>query len=277
MELAVVTLVCTCIAAALIYNSPGLRRRRFKARPFPQEWERILQQNVGLYRILPAELKTQLHDHMKVFLAEKSFEGCGGLEITDEIRVTVAGQACLLLLNHPARYYPGLRAILVYPRAYMAQSSRRQGLISFPDQREVHLGESWSNGTLILSWCDVLRTSHDVRDGHNLVLHEFAHQLDQEDGVGDGIPIIEQQSKFLHWAEVLDREYKHLVQVTQRGKKDVLDAYGATNAAEFFAVATEAFFEKPAALHRKHPELYDELKDFYQLDPQSWQSNSIQK
>jgi MtfA peptidase len=258
------------IGAALYYNSAGPRRRRLRAQPFPAGWVEILERNVPLYRRLPLELRDQLHDHIKVFLGEKSFEGCGGLVITDEIRVTVAGLACMLLVNHKARYFPGLTAILVYPAAYIAEAKRRDGHIQFADQREIHLGESWSNGTLVLSWCDVLRTSHDVRDGHNLVLHEFAHQLDQEDGVGDGIPILEQQSKYYHWAEVLDKEYKHLVTTAEKGRRDVLDTYGATNPAEFFAVATEAFFEKPGPLHRKHPELYAELKDFYQLDPESW-------
>jgi Mlc titration factor MtfA (ptsG expression regulator) len=251
-------------------NSPGPRRRRFRARPFPPEWVEILQSNVALYRKLPEPLRKQLHSHIQVFLAEKSFEGCGGLELTDEMRVTIAGLACILLLNREARYYPGLTAILVYPAAYIVSAKRREGFVEFADQREVRLGESWSNGTLVLAWCDVTSTSHDVRDGHNLVLHEFAHQLDQEDGTGNGIPIIEQRSKYYHWAEVLSKEYQHLVEVTRKGKKDVLQAYGATNPAEFFAVSTEAFFEKPAQLHRKHAELYEELKDFFKLDPETW-------
>ena len=249
------------------YNSAGPRRRRLRKRPFPKAWEEVLERNVALYEKLPEPLRRELRAHMLVFLGEKSFEGCGGLELTDEIRVTIAGLACILLLNRPARYYPGLTAILVYPAAYVVNAKRREGFIEFADEREVHLGESWSNGTLVLSWCDVLRTAHDVRDGHNLVLHEFAHQVDQE-----GYPITDQRSKYFHWAEVMSSEYEHLVDVTRRGGKDVLQAYGATNPAEFFAVATEAFFEKPAPLHHKHPELYEELRTFYQLDPESWDS-----
>ena len=255
---------------AMWYRSPGQRRKRLLARPFPPEWEQHLVKNVKLYSMLPPQLQRELHGHVQIFLAEKDFEGCGGLQMTDEIRVTIAGLASLLLLNRSTRHYPGLQAVLVYPSAYVVDSTRREGVVEFPDRREVHLGESWNNGTVVLSWCDVTRTSHDVRDGHNLVLHEFAHQLDQEDGVGDGIPILDQQSKYYAWAQVLSDEYHRLVERTSKGKKDVLQAYGATNPAEFFAVATEAFFEKPVQLHKKHPELYDQLRDFFHLDPLTW-------
>ena len=270
LNVLVAAVVVSSVAATAWYRSAGPRRRRLRARPFPAAWQAILQQNVALYGKMPEPLRQELHCHVQVFLGEKYFEGCGGLCITDEIRVTIAGQACILLLNRPARYYPTLRSILVYPSAYVVNAKRSDGLIELSDRREVHLGESWNNGTLVLSWCDVTRTSHDMRDGHNLVLHEFAHQLDQEDGVGDGVPILEQRSKYFHWAEVLDKEYQHLVAMTRKGHRDVLQAYGATNPAEFFAVATEAFFEKPTPLHRKHPELYQELKDFFRLDPETW-------
>lgn len=260
------------VAAVGYYRSAGPRRKRLRARPVPSVWPELLEKNVALYRKLPPELKQQLHSHMQIFLGEKDFEGCGGLVVTEEMRVTIAGQACLLLLNRPTRYFPGLNAILVYPSAYVVESRRSEGYIQLPDEREIHLGESWNNGTLVLSWSDVNSTAHDVRDGHNLVLHEFAHQLDTEDGSGDGIPILEQQSKYFHWAEVLNSEYEQLVKITEMGKKDVIQAYGATNPAEFFAVATEAFFEKPVLMHRKHPELYAELKDFYKVDPESWHS-----
>ena len=209
------------------------------------------------------------HSVSAVLLVEEAAGADLGRVVAD-LEAIQPGLACILLLNRQTRYYPRLTAILVYPAAYVVDAKRREGIIEFSDQREVHLGESWNNGTLVLSWCDVTNTSHDVRDGHNLVLHEFAHQLDQEDGVGDGIPLLEQKSKYIHWAEVLNQEYQQLVERTQEGKNDVLQAYGATNPAEFFAVATEAFFEKPGALHRKHPELYLQLQEFYHLDPESW-------
>lgn len=241
-------------------HSRSRRRRKLRQQPLPPAWEAILRENLPLYRRLPESLRQELHGHVQIFLDEKDFEGCGGLTITDEIRVTIAGQACMLLLNRPTRHYHGLSAVLVYPKAY----------ISNPETHEVRLGESWSNGTVVLSWSDVNRTAHDPKDGLNLVLHEFAHQLDQEDGVGDGVPLLEQESRYALWGQLMDKEYQRLVQLTRKGRKDVLQSYGATNPAEFFAVATEAFFEKPRQLHEKHPELYEELKTFYHLDPLAW-------
>lgn len=252
------------------YYSAGPRRRRALARPFPKAWLGYLERNVPLYNKLPEPLQQELCKHIAIFLDEKTFEGCGGLTVTDEMRVTVAGQACILLLNRSTRHYPGLTTILLYPRAYVAQARRVEGAIHFEDERQIRLGESWGDGSLVLSWNDVARSSHDVRDGHNLVLHEFAHQLDQEDGHGDGVPILEQHSHYASWGQVLEREYAALVDKVEHGREDVLQAYGATNPAEFFAVATEAFFEKPRQLQSKHPELYAQLRRFYQLDPITW-------
>lgn len=259
-------LFCLAGAALLVgavfwHESPEQRRKRCLAVPFPPEWEEILKRNVGLYPRLPQRLKDELKDRVRIFLEEKNFEGCGGLEITDEIRVTVAGSACLLLLNRVTNYFRGLSTILMYPRGYR-------------DGEEGRLGESWGNGTVVLSWCDVTRSSLDVKDGHNLVLHEFAHQLDQQDGVADGVPPLQNASRYATWASMLESEYSRLVRMAEKGKRDVLDAYGATNEAEFFAVATETFFEKPRQLHKKHPELYAQLKEFYQLDPEAWLSGS---
>jgi MtfA peptidase len=263
--------------AAVWYNSPGRRRKRYLAQPFPPEWEEYLQRNVVLYRMLPPNLQAQLRSHVQIFLGEKNFEGCGGLRITDEMRVTIAGLACLLLINRETSYYKGLATILVYPQAYIVNSKKRDGFVEWENEGEGRLGESWGDGTVVLSWCDVTRTSYDPKDGHNLVLHEFAHQLDQEDGDGDGVPILEQRSKYTAWSHVLNDEYHKLVELTEKGKKDVLQAYGATNPAEFFAVATEAFFEKPKQLHKKHPELYAQLKDFFHLDPETWNRAAAQE
>ena len=131
------------------------------------------------------------------------------------------------------------------------------------------LGEAWTSGVVVLSWDDVQLGAADVRDGHNVVLHEFAHQLDQEDGSADGAPILPRRSMYSAWGRVLGAEYEELREAAETGKKSVLDAYGATEPAEFFAVATEAFFEKPIQLKKKHPELYEELKSFYGQDPEA--------
>ena len=268
----VVGLLVAALVVGILYvrgKRRQARRRHLRGQPFPPEWEQILQQNVPLYRRLPEELCEELHAHMLVFIAEKRFEGCGGLEITDEIRVTIAAQACLLLLQRETKYYPTLSSILVYPRAYVAPSrvSIGGGVVSGAQARA---GESWRRGEVVIAWDQALRGAANVHDGHDVVLHEFAHQLDQEDGVADGAPILEHRSSYVTWARVLGKEYEKLQQRTKRRRKSFLNKYGATHPAEFFAVATETFFEKPKYLKRKKPDLYEELKSYYRLDPVTW-------
>jgi Mlc titration factor MtfA (ptsG expression regulator) len=245
------------------------RRRALRAEPFPDDWIRILNRNVPLYRVLPRDLRDQLHRHINVFLQEKTFEGCGGLTITDEIRVTIASLACVLLLNRKTNYFPGFSTILVYPETYVAPVVHRDGLVETHDE-SVRAGESWHQGPVVLSWADVVRGGSESRDGYNVVLHEFAHKLDEENGQSDGLPILGNHSQYETWAEVLNREYGTLRADAERGKPTVLDEYAATSPSEFFAVATETFFEKPVELKEKLPLLYEELRKFYQVDPSSW-------
>lgn len=243
------------------------RREAIRAEAFLEAWEGYLRANVPLYERLPAAAQKELRGHIQVLLAEKHFEGCGGLELTDEIRVTIAAQAALLLLHRETDYYPKLITILVYPSAYVAPSMEHIGGGLVLEGDSARLGEAWQSGVVVLSWDDVLHGARDLRDGHNVVLHEFAHQLDQQDGSANGAPILEHRSRYVTWARVLGEEYEQLRRDAQRGRKSVLDDYGATNPAEFFAVATECFFEKPVQLERKHPALYEELKSYYQQDP----------
>ncbi len=257
------------VGTAARHEQRRKRRARLRATACSPEWRQYLQENVGLYRHLPEELQKELEGYVHVFLDEKEFEGCGGLVVTDEIRVTIAGLASILLLNKNTSYFPDLKTILVYPNAYQVEGAG-SGKIGISEGSQGRLGESWVDGTVVLSWNDVTRTSSNPEDGHNLVLHEFAHQLDQEDGRGDGVPSLEREAQYLTWARVLSREYKALQARTEKGKRSVMDSYGATNPAEFFAVATETFFEKPRQMERKHPELYEELREFYQLDPARW-------
>ena len=246
------------------------RRKQIRSKPFPSPWRGILEQNLPLYKRLPQSLKEQIHGYITVFLSEKSFEGLRGLEITDEIKVTIAGQACMLLLNRDVDVYPKLYSILVYPDAYKSETSSLFRPEEQDNTEEVRLGESWTTGSVVLAWDHVRHGANDWKDGHNLVLHEFAHQLDQEDGRSDGAPILEQRSHYLPWARVLSSEYERLREKTHGGRKTVLDRYGSTNPAEFFAVATETFFEKPQQMKKKHPELYEELKNYYKVDPVTW-------
>jgi len=244
------------------------RRRRLRAAPFPDAWRGVVERNFEMFHRLPAADRAELLGHMNVFLAEKTFEGCGGLEMTDEIRVTIAAQACLLLLHHDdPHYYPDLYTILVYPHAYVARAKEILPGGIVVEGTSARLGESWVRGCVVLSWDDVRRGASDVADGHNVVLHEFAHQLDQEDGTSDGAPILDRRSQYVAWARVLGDEFEKLRRSAERGTRTDIDTYGATNAAEFFAVVTEAFFERPRSLHKRHPELYEELAMFYKQDP----------
>jgi len=246
------------------------RRRVLRAEPFPAEWQRILRENVPLYRRLPAECRDQLHGHIRVFLAEKRFEGCGGLQITDEIRLTIAAQACVLLLGRPATYYPKLSAVLVYPTAYVVRDQTSTGGGMIVDVEQVRAGESWTRGEVVIASDQALAGAANIADGHDVVLHEFAHQLDQEDGSADGAPILATRSAYGPWARVLSIEFADLQERARRGRRSLLNKYGATNPAEFFAVATEAFFEKPRHLKRTKPDLYAQLAAYYRLDPAAW-------
>ena len=242
------------------------RRTALAAVEFPASWRQLLREDFPLYRVLPPELQQKLETHIKVFLGEKAFVGCNGFEITDEVRVLIAAQACLLILNNGDDYYPGFESILVYPETYQAKVSRREGYLQ-TDSVDTRAGESWHRGPVVLAWDQVWRGAIDSRDGHNVVMHEFAHKLDEENTVGAGLPLLPKRSQYRSWAAVLSEEYERLC----RHRDDVIDGYGATSPAEFFAVVTEAFFEKPEQLQRKHPQLYRQFQLYYQLDPAVWE------
>lgn len=243
-------------------------RSRALERPFPEAWGEILERNVPLCRRLTAAQRQRLEKLVQAFVVDIPFEGCGGLEIDDEIRVTIAGQACLLVLASNRSSFPLLRSILVYPSTYEAPERGPGG--DFEGDVQARLGESWGQGYVVLAWDAVLHGAAEMSDGHNVVLHEFAHQIDQEDGVADGIPVLDRPLRYGNWARILDRDFDVFEGRLLRGENPVLDAYGATNKAEFFAVATETFFEKPHALKERYPELYEMLRELYGLDPAQW-------
>ena len=244
------------------------RRQRLRAQPFPAAWRSIITRNLPIFQRLPPEDQVELLGHVQVFLREKHFEGCGGLELSDEIRVTIAAQACLLLLHRETDYYPRLSSILVYPAGYTAYETRHLATNIWEEGGEYRLGQTGRQlGSLVLAWDDVKRGAAEPSDGTNLVLHEFAHQLDFEDSATDGAPALATRAEYLAWARVMSREFKALCDADRMGTPTVLDRYGATNPAEFFAVATEAFFERPRALRARHPELYAAFARFFRQDP----------
>lgn len=257
---------------------PSLRRRRrarLRAQPFPEEWRELLRDEMVHYRRLPAGIRERVEGHVLVLLAEKNWEAAGGLELSDEMCVLIAAQASLLLLGEPdadATYFPRLYSIIVYPTAYWTTQHADVGSGQLIEYEQVNLGESWDLGSLILSWEEVDVDLDEPFDGHNVVLHEFAHQLDQADGTADGVPSLGSRDAYAAWSTVFqsawDRQQRDLV----RGRKPLLDPYGAEGPAEFFAVATEAFFERSRALRRGEPELYACLVDFYGVDPAEWET-----
>lgn len=239
-------------------------RRALLEQPFPAEWEPHLQRLPFFHR-LDERGQQRIRDDLRVLVDEKNWEGCGGLEMTDEIRVTIAAQASLLLLNIEHDYYRDAESILVYPSAYKTSPSRdAAGVVR---EGQANLGEAWRRGPVVLSWDATLHGALDPKDGHNLVLHEFAHKLDMLDGAADGTPPLDDNDQVAQWVKTMTREYAALRKDAEDGRASVLDTYGATNPAEFFAVATECFFEKSRQLKQRHPRLYECLQDYYQQDP----------
>lgn len=252
----------------------ALMRRRRQEAPFPSHWRAILRRRVPIVATMPTDLQLQLKRLIQVFLAEKAFIGCQGQIITDEVRVTIAAQACLLLLNRQTDFYPNLRQILVYPEAFMVDRVRTDAGGVVQSRRDVLSGESWSQGQVILSWHDTVEGAAHPHDGRNVVLHEFAHQLDYESGHANGAPDLGSARRYAHWSEVMKSAYASLRRATRQyeagGPAPLLDPYGASDPAEFFAVATEVFFEQPRELAAQHPALYRELAGFYAVSPATW-------
>jgi Mlc titration factor MtfA (ptsG expression regulator) len=242
------------------------RRRwlRLRALPFPEAWRALVARNVPLYAKLPSVHQRELEGHTQVILGEKRFEGCDGLELTDEIRVTIAAHAALLLLGtENPRYYPNVVSILVYPTAYLAPVEEHHD--GFVEESNVpRLGESWRRGVVVIAWDAARADLSRPEEGDNVILHEFAHQLDTEDGEADGVPQLDRLSDFAAWVRALAPEYERL---RADPSASVLDEYGATNPAEFFAVATETFFTKPHALREQSAAMYATLRRYYGLDP----------
>ena len=253
-----------------MFETKKKRRGRLARTPLPPEWLAIIERMVPYYGLLPLEDRKELQGLIQIFLAEKHFEGCEGLEITDEIRLTIAAEACILLLHRKTDMYPLLQSVLVYPHAFVAPlKERAPGGVVIEDFEERE-GESWDTGALVLSWDDVTETAADVHDGYNIVFHEFAHQLDDESGIADGAPSLANKSAYAAWARVFEREYDALVESVERHWPTLLDDYAIESPAEFFAVVTEFFFEMPAELKAAHPEIYEQLSLYYRQDPISF-------
>jgi Mlc titration factor MtfA (ptsG expression regulator) len=244
------------------------RRRRAKllATPFPEVWFGYLERNVPLYARLNEHEKAVVRNDLRILVAEKHWEGCGGLQMTDEVKVTIAAHAALLLLGIDHDWFARVMSILVYPSGFRSPDGwrRSDGVV---DLSVGALGQAWYDGPIVLAWDAVLAGALNAHDGHNVVLHEFAHQLDYLDGVIDGTPPLRSAGDYKTWHSVMTREYEQLKKAAESGRPTLLDTYGAESHAEFFAVATEAFFEKALEMCARHPELYSVLSSYYGQDP----------
>lgn len=240
-------------------------RARALALPLPEAALTLLERRVPLYRALPATLKPALQQALREFLHDKHFVGCGGLVVSEEMRLVIGAQACLLVCARPAMRFTGFTSVLVYPDAFVVDLVEHDGEVEIRSE-ETRAGESWPGGPVILSWRDVEAGLEEPDDGYNVVLHEFAHKLDDENENGEGLPVLRDPAQLESWARVLSHEFATL----QRGEGALLDDYGAVSPAEFFAVVTETFFEQGRLLAHEHPALYAEFRRYYGLDPATW-------
>jgi hypothetical protein len=265
-------LIALSIIAYLMAKPYWREHQRAKIRkiPFKKQWRKIIQQRMPYFRKMPADLQLQLKQHIHVFIAEKNFVGCNGVKITDEIKVTIAAQACLLLLNRKTDYYPKLKTILVYPSAFLKEQNKINADGTQSTQKIALSGESWGFGKIVLSWQDSVHGAELPDDGHNVVIHEFAHQLDQENGKANGAPILGKGQSYQRWSEVFSQQFIELRRQAAAGIPSIFDYYGATEPAEFFAVVSEVFFEKSQQFSQEHPALYQQLTHYYKVDPIHW-------
>ncbi len=263
---AFVLIVVSYLGLSAVLRRIPVTSPRLPTGPIPDSWYGVVEHDVPLARWLSAEERERLLRLVQVFLTEKHFEGCGGLTVTEEMKIRIAAEACLLLLNLEGPCYPTLRTVLVYPHGFVPKFAGSPGTGEIARSPVPLIGESWGDGVVVISWDDAVRGARNPADGDNVVLHEFAHQLDAEDGAADGAPILP-PGALRTWGGVLSEEYERLRRDAADDRRSALDDYGATNKAEFFAVATEAFFEKPVQLEREHPALYTQLRQFYRQDP----------
>jgi len=258
------------LAAALAYRAYSKRKRRaaLLAMPLTEHERALIADAVPLTRRLPPELLRALEGRINLFLDQVRFFGCNGLEVSEEMELSIAAQACLLVVNSDA-WYKNLRTILIYPGAFKSRRNAQNGFV-VTEHETVRIGESWARGPVILSWAHTESGALDAQDGHNVVLHEFAHQLDDLSGQTDGAPLLSKGQSFADWRRVFIGAFERHLASVQRGQPTLIDPYGAEGPEEFFAVAVEVFFERPAALRQEEPEVYGQLSELFRLEPADW-------
>jgi len=244
------------------------RRERILSEPFPEAWREALARDAALWRVLSDQDRFKLESDLRIFLAERTWEACGGMDLTEERQVLIAAQACLLTLGRSVDAFDHVRTVLVYPQRFLAPEVEEDDLGVVTETNDDREGEAWERGQVILSWADVRQDAKRL-DGRNLALHEFAHQVDLLDFLrAVRIRTPPERERHERWRRVLGGTYDLLCDLDDSGRRDpVLDTYGAEDEAECFAVCTEAFFERPVRLRQFHPELYQVLSEYYNQDP----------
>lgn len=273
----ILVLLAAAAIIAWVVVHPAMRsRRRAHQRSIPlDEADRMyLRRRVPLYRRMPEEQRKRLDGLVRVFMGEKEFVGCQGLRVTRHMRLTVAAQACLLVLGRDEHVYDELRSILIYPGQFVVpeQWHDEHGVVT--EEEQVLSGQAWDLGRIILSWEDIEARAGGT-EAYNVVIHEFAHYLDHEAGGTDGAPALRSRAEHARWAGIFQHEFDVLRAAVDRGAPTLLDPYAAADEAEFFAVCSEAFFEAAELLRDCHPALYGQLSSYYRLDPASWKEQSL--
>ncbi|MCL6284734.1 zinc-dependent peptidase [Ruegeria sp. 2012CJ41-6] len=258
------------VPAALGYRYWARRqaRHRLLDTPLSDAQRATIENMVPIVRRLPPGLRAVMDGKVNLFLDQVDFVGCDGLEVTEDMQLSIAAQACLLVVNSEL-WYENLTTVLIYPNAFKSRQRRQSGYV-VTEQEVVRTGESWDRGPVILSWAHSRQGALNDRDGQNVVFHEFAHQIDDLSGRTNGVPILSQGQSFAEWEHVFLTAYDAHVRAIEAGHRTVIDPYGAEGHEEFFAVSVEVFFERPQALKSDVPEVYEQLSKLFQLDPVAW-------
>ncbi|WP_299076057.1 M90 family metallopeptidase [uncultured Ruegeria sp.] len=262
--------IVALIAGALIFHqwSKSQARKSLLAAPLTTYQSDLIESHVPIVRRLPPDLRAKLDGKVNLFLDQVNFFGCDGLEVTEEMQLSVAAQASLLVANNDM-WYDNLTTILIYPNAFKSRQSKHSGYV-VTEKEVIRTGESWNRGPVILSWAHSQQGAMNDHDGQNVVFHEFAHQIDDLSGSTNGVPVLSRGQSFDEWESVFLTAYNAHVRAVETGQPVVIDPYGAEGHEEFFAVAVEVFFEKPQALKQENPEVYEQLEKLFHLDPAAW-------
>lgn len=252
------------------------RRQEWLADEMPGTWNNWLHENVWQYAYLDDQQQQRVRAFVCILLHEKDWVGGSQFEVTEEMQVTVSGQSALLTLGFEEPYYfDRLKTIILYPEPYDPQPASRDDLLigqfdGPPLLPEARLGESWQGGPVVLAWNAVLRDGRNPRRRRSVVLHEFAHQMDALDGSTDGAPPMTSYDFEKRWYKITELEYQRLLEFAERNEPTLLDSYGATSHAEFFAVVTECFFTAPHEFAHRHKELFAVVEQLFGQDPRQW-------